>query len=116
METKPVSKNIVARCAVPVLAVVVLVIVSASAQAQVQRLTWGHSGGYFVDQGGGTWIEKNRLGVPSYRFSEVERNDDYVELYDSSRGYTVRLYDTAMYIRGANFPDFTKYYSGRWLK
>ena len=40
---------------------------------------------------------------------------------DQARGYTLRLFNDSMYMRGGNpglerLDEFTKYYTGRWVK
>ena len=98
----------------------VVVIAAVPAQAQVQRLVWEHAGGTIRDQGGGNWVEANPQGVTSYRWREVDRNAEFIEIYDGVRGYTGRLYNNAFYIKGGNenvgahFDNFTKFYDGRW--
>jgi hypothetical protein len=87
------------------------------------RLVWQNAEGLarFVDQGEGYWAEVDQNGEVFLPFQEVRRNCDFVELYDRSRGYTLRLYDDALLILGGHegfstFPDFTAYYVGRWVK
>jgi hypothetical protein len=61
------------------------------------------------------WFERVSDGV-TFTFTETEKNVDYLELFDASRGVTVRLYADASYIRyaatGGRF-DFLN--NGRWV-
>ena len=89
-------------------------------QSQDNRQVWEHTDRQFKDQGNRIWIETDRHGEVLFTFTEIDRNSDFIEIQDSSRGYTVRLYGNAMYIKGGNrsdlkkFDDFTKYYDGKW--
>jgi hypothetical protein len=79
------------------------------------RIVWQYQGGFFKDVGRGRWTESNASGT--YHFQEVNRNRDFVDLWDGSRGFTVRLYDHAMYLKGGNdYRDFTKFYDGNWTE
>ena len=61
------------------------------------------------------WIESNASGT--YHIWEVRRTRESVDLSDASRGFTVRLYDNAMYLQGGcSFPAFTKLYDGGWIE
>ena len=57
----------------------------------------------------------------SFRFKETRRNCGFLELLDAGRGDTLRLSKDAPFTKGGNdglarHEDFTKYYSGRWVK
>jgi hypothetical protein len=83
--------------------------------AELRRVVWQYQGGFFKDAGAEGWVESNASGT--YHFREVRRAREYVDLYDSSRGLTARLYDNAMYLQGGNdFPVFTKFYDGGWTE
>lgn len=86
----------------------------------VRRLVWEHADRLcqFVDKGNEDWVEVNKEGAVTFRFKETKRNFDFVELLDRDRGYTLRLYKNAMYMKasGDGSSDFTKYYDGRWVK
>jgi TPR repeat protein len=90
------------------------------ASAQDKRHVWEHTDRLFKDHGNKRWIETDRQGQTLFTFSETDRNSDFIEIQDSSRGYTVRLYGDAMYIKGGTrqdlkkFDQFTKYYDGKW--
>ncbi len=72
------------------------------------------------DKGGSSaaWIERNFDGT--HVFHEKSRTDEFVELKDSLRDYTVRLSADSLKIRGGNktvpkrFADFTRLYTGHW--
>ena len=95
---------------------VVAVITPAAAAPQVQRLVWSYQGGAFKYEENGNWVEEN--GDGKFKFKEVTRTEDYIEMRDASRDCTVRLYNTAMWMKGnyGRYPDFTKYYNGKWTK
>jgi|GEM_PF-2099368 len=81
------------------------------------RYIWAHSGGFYRASGNKVWLESFRVTDQQrggFRFEEVTRNDQYVELLDSSRGFTVRLSSDSMTIRGGQFTDFTTLYQGSW--
>ena len=69
------------------------------------RLVWENSAWQcqYVDKGDDKWVEIDRAtGAVSFRFKETRRNCDFVELLDQERGYTVRLYKDALFIKGGN--------------
>jgi hypothetical protein len=72
--------------------------------AQDIRKVWERTDGLFKDQGNGVWVETDRLGTVLNKITEVDRTSDYVELYDSPRGYAVRLYSDAIHEFAALFP------------
>lgn len=87
------------------------------------RLVWEQSDRLcqYVDKGEDGWVELDKDGKVFLRFRELRRNIDFVDLLDQSRGYHLRLYKNAMFIKGGNdgfqkFEDFTKYYDGSWVK
>jgi hypothetical protein len=51
-----------------------------------------------------------------YHFNEVARTPDYVEMYDPSRGDSVRLYDDAMYVLGPDGRAWQLGYRGHWAR
>jgi hypothetical protein len=82
---------------------------------ELHRIVWQYSGGFFKDAGNGRWEETNASG--HYCFQEVRRTGEYVDMFDASRGFTVRLYGNAMYLQGgSSYPVFTKFYDGRWTE
>jgi hypothetical protein len=76
------------------------------------RLVWTYQGGFFKDVGNGRWEEFNSSG--HYCFQETGRNADFIDLFDASRGFTVRIYNNAMFLQGGSYTTFTKFYDGSW--
>jgi len=90
---------------------------------RLHRLVWQNAENLaqFADKGEEYWVELDKDGKVFLQFKEVRRNCDFVELFDETRGYVLRLYDDALFIQGgrdgfAKFQDFTQYYGGRWVK
>jgi len=88
-----------------------------AARAQATGVTrWEYGNGYVRQSR--PWVEQNRGG--RYTFVETARNALYVELFDASRSYTVRLYDDKLLIRGGNerakakYAKFTRLLAGSW--
>ncbi len=80
---------------------------NSSGSQNSNRTRFRYSTGSFIDRGGGNWIEVRDNG-PSSRFVETQRNSSYIEMYDSSRGLRVRLYnDRALGNHGS---------SGTWVQ
>jgi hypothetical protein len=90
---------------------------NAAASAQEAGTVWVTSlGGRFTpDQDTpGRWVESTHLKTVYY-FDEVERCTEYVEIHDASRGVTIRLHDTACYIRHSGTGgEFQLLYHGAW--
>ncbi|MBC7964897.1 MAG: hypothetical protein H7Z17_03140 [Fuerstia sp.] len=87
------------------------------------RLVWENAERLcqFADTGDDCWVELDKDGEVFLQFTERKRNCDFVELMDHSRGYVLRLYKDALFIKGGNegfsrFEDFTLYYKGLWVK
>jgi hypothetical protein len=94
-----------------------------ASQSPHHRLAWRHAEQLcqYVDKGEDTWVELDKDGGVFLQFKETRRNCDFVELQDPSRGYTFRFYKDALLIQGGNkgfqrFEEFTKYYSGEWVR
>ncbi len=88
----------------------------------LQRVEWVSKGGVLRTGGNRQWVELKN-GTVRFRFVETSRTGDFVELYDSGRGYTLRLYQDAMFIRGgkpgsglSQFSSFTRLVNGSWTK
>jgi beta-glucosidase len=82
-----------------------------------KRTRWVHAEGDVVKKGKGAWVERQKTG--EFHFVEKSATAEFVELFDKSRGYTVRLTDDAMLIKGGKgdlptFDDFTKIRDGKW--
>ncbi|MGE3809595.1 MAG: hypothetical protein AB7K24_33440, partial [Gemmataceae bacterium] len=67
---------------------------AAQVEANDTRAHWVYEGGWFQRERDGTWSEHNaeayRSGKP-YRFKEVARTPEHVELHDAFRNASVRL-------------------------
>lgn len=90
---------------------------------QFHRLVWenGERQCRFVDKGEEGWVELDKDGKVFLQFKELKRNCDYVELSDQKRGYILRLYGDALFIKGGHaefhkFEEFTQFYTGAWVK
>lgn len=75
----------------------------------------------YVDKGEDGWVELDKDGQVFLQFKELRRNCDFVELSDQKRGYVLRLYHDALFIKGGyegfhKFDEFTLFYSGAWIK
>jgi len=82
---------------------------------------WEHKLGFFKDQGNKVWVETDRHGAIWNKFLEVDRTSEFVQLYDSSRDYAIRIHGILMYIKGGKEPgnrrfnDWTKLKEGKWV-
>ena len=94
----------------------VLGVALAAPQTVPPRLRWEYAGGFVMM--GRRWEENTGNNV--YSLVETARNSVFVELSDPGRGYTIRLYDNKMLIRGGNgaagtkILKFRKQADGRW--
>jgi hypothetical protein len=72
--------------------------------------------GYFRNTLGKDWIEIGSRGDKSFKFyfKEVKRNQQYVEIYDSSRLITVRLYSNKSLIKHESEVDWRTLHEGTW--
>jgi Peptidase of plants and bacteria len=82
------------------------------------RAEWKYDGGALRAAEATAWVERNAGGVPLF-FSERARTGEFIELFDASRDYTLRLFARKLQIRGGNgkvprFEKFTTLYAGRW--
>lgn len=85
------------------------------------RSYWTYDGGHVAQGTGEAWFEQNpeadKTGGKPWEFREVSRTKEYVELYDTSRGVTVRLTATEMQARwdkdGKN-ADWQTLQKGKW--
>lgn len=93
------------------------------ASNQFHRLVWENREQLcrYVDKGEDGWVELDKDGQVFLQFKELKRNCDFVELSDQKRGYILRLYSDALFIKGGHegfhkFDEFTQFYSGVWVK
>jgi hypothetical protein len=88
----------------------------AARPTRVAQRQWEYEDGFFKPAP--CWREET--DTDEYSFVETGRNAVFVELFDVSRNYTIRLYDDKMLIRGGNervrsiFPKFTRITDGSW--
>ena len=85
-----------------------------------ERTAWVYEGGWFSMKDNTTWIEWNcdvyrNQGRP-FQFSEIDRNDDYVELFDESRRMILRLDDGQMKWRLEGQDTWNFRYNGHWKR
>jgi hypothetical protein len=72
-----------------------------------------NGGGAFEDLGGGMWVENTRNG--QFRFREVRRTPEFIEMVDPDRGDRVRLYDTtSFHITSGTSGEWWPLYNGHW--
>jgi hypothetical protein len=84
------------------------------AQAALPNVAWFYHGGYFVkDLNTGLWSET--IGATeTFNFREDASTATTVDLYDPTRGMTVRLTDGAIYLKAKGASSLTYFKSGRW--
>jgi hypothetical protein len=63
-------------------------------------------------QQNGMWVEGNPTGT--FRYFELGRTAEFIELQDQDRGIFVRLYDNREAHRGPNDPVWQPGYTGQW--
>jgi hypothetical protein len=100
----------------PLVALIVLGGLRTAAPAQTaERTRWEYDGGSLWRTL--TWTEQS--GKTSHTYFETRRNPVFVELFDPSRQYTVRLYADKLLLRGGKgsaktFRKFTRLSGGAW--
>lgn len=77
------------------------------------RIVWTYAGGRF-EKDGENWIERDTSGRIIYRFIEMQRGPEYVEIYDASRTLSLRMFSTHSIWRRDGMPDWANLYAGRW--
>lgn len=80
------------------------------------RLDWFHPAGQFhcLDNGhhGDSWVES--VGGVRYQYQEYDRNPDYVEIHDDTRGVAVRMFKDHSEVKFATEPVYRRAYTGNW--
>ncbi|MCW5920925.1 MAG: hypothetical protein KIS77_01175 [Saprospiraceae bacterium] len=74
-------------------------------QAEQDHLEWQSNNGAvsFVTQNGTNWNELDGGGAVRFKFKLTEETEEYVEIYDASRGTTLRIYnDKVQFQQGDN--------------
>lgn len=85
----------------------------AAVASAEERNYWRDDKGHFENTKGNLWERKN--GDSTFHFVETDRTDAYVELYDKSRDFTVRLYsDRCMSKVPSTDNKFEKSSEGHW--
>mgnify|MGYP001015737516 CR=1 FL=1 len=91
-------------------------------EAADTRSCWVYEGGWFAKEKAGGWYEMNEethlLGKP-WKFKEVKRSKEAVELYDEARAVTVRLTDAVLETRwdkDGKDAEWKLLLKGRWKK
>jgi hypothetical protein len=79
------------------------------------RARWQYDNGQFEHQTGKNWVETDDGGGRA-EFREVERNADYIELYDKSRDIAVRLHHKKMYLKQPGEKQFNYFRDGMWVE
>jgi hypothetical protein len=83
-----------------------------------ERRRWIHDKGSFENADGKRWVEMITLnGKPfEFGFEEVNRNRDYIEIWDEHRDCYVRLYDGEVYVKNIKdgYREFQLFYRGKW--
>ena len=104
-------------------AMVVLVGLLGTVRAAEPGELWTYDGGWFALEADKNWYEMNeeayrKKGKP-WKFEEVRRTREFVELYDASRKVSLRLYANRVEARwdhdgaAAEWKELMK---GRWKK
>lgn len=81
------------------------------------RYLWTHRNGFVRYCGDKSWIESFRgpnTTLGTYQFKEVERTNEYVELFDPSRNFWVRLTDHSLLLKQSENLPFEQFYEGQW--
>lgn len=93
---------------------VLLVLATQAFGFERGRVAWVYDTGYLVqDALSGGWIETCN-SVECFYFKEQERNNDYVQLFDSTRNMSMRLYRDAMYLKGPGDTQYRSFKRGQW--
>ncbi len=77
------------------------------------RNAWVHEGGAFRNKKGSQWLE-TRNQDSDVQFKEVDRNDQYVELFDRNRRLRLRLHSDFAEFRMGTDPSWKRRFPGRW--
>lgn len=95
-----------------------LFLATAGAVFAADREKWVFADGFFVKLKGAKWAERNN-GEPeknAFKFVEVARTPEYVEIYDKSRDTSIRLRKTHSTIKQGADGKFNKLYDGMWAE
>jgi hypothetical protein len=90
-----------------------LLLAASGAARAADRTVWKYLGGFFQNKGDGDWIEV--YPDTTNKLKEVSRNDDYIELHDSTRNVSVRLHADFMDLKNnVDYKQFKRYREGHW--
>jgi len=100
-----------------VIVAVVVAAIAGDAQAG-ERKRWVHDKGSIENSSGKKWVETIVIDgkAVEFRFEEVGRNGDYIEIWDEGRDCYVRIYDGEFYVKNIKdgFKEFKLFYRGKW--
>jgi len=60
------------------------------------------------------WMEADATGAPQFKFKEMSRSDEFIELLDEPRSVTIRVYANKSLIKGVG-NDWHGHATGRWV-
>jgi hypothetical protein len=85
--------------------------------AQKPRTHWAYAGGHVQHVGGKKWQE-HQGGKLHATFTEQERTDEYIQLYNAKASLWIRLTDKAMHLFQGHNRDagWQEYRGGQWTK
>lgn len=86
------------------------------AEANDPRKVWiSSSGEKFKIEADGSWSEVTvKSDRVRFRFTERNRTSEYVEFHDERRGYSFRVYERSLKMRGPGETNWGLLYRGRW--
>lgn len=88
------------------------IVATSPASPAIAHQSWLYNRGSFRAVGGKNWVERNPTGT--FHFKETARSSQFVELYDPSRQFGVRLYSSTVYISTPSNRKWSYLYHGRW--
>jgi hypothetical protein len=89
-----------------------LILALAGAAAAKERVVWRHADGFFENTKGNDWYEKSQNGT--FRFKEIKRAEEYIELENVKDGYRVRLLKDRCIRVDKEGNEVKEYYKGTW--
>lgn len=96
---------------------------ATSEEEKDTRSRWIYSSGWFAQGNGAAWFEHNdeaiRLRGRAWEFTERKRTKEYVELFDASRGVSLRLTESlcdARWDKDGENAEWKPLYRGHWSK
>ena len=86
--------------------------ISRGPRVHHERDRWRSSHGQFVNTKGDRWVEK--YDKATFRYMETARTNEYVELFDKGRNFTVRLFADHYEVKVGN--RFERRLEGKWVE